>query len=77
MITFVTDDLNEMFKTLGDVEDDQFFINKDGYFCQKSEAGSYTLIADPSGAPLSDTYLDVPSDTRIRKVLPKIRRIEF
>lgn len=63
--------------TFGDVVIDQFFVRSDGDLCQKIERDRYNVIADHAGTPCSFcTALSTPS-TPIKRILPKVIKIEF
>lgn len=63
--------------TFGDVQTDQFFVDRDGYLCQKSGAQSLTVVAKPDGTPYS-TWLEKISPTReIKRIIPLVEKIEF
>lgn len=70
---------NEAAKTLTfrDVKDNQFFVDNDGYLCQKANHNSFTVIAKPDGTPYS-TWIDYTAPNReIQKIIPAVRKIEF
>ena len=59
------------------VDSDQFFIDTDDYLCQKIDSDSYNVIASPEGDPHSLNCNDIRCDTIIKKILPKVTKIEF
>jgi hypothetical protein len=62
--------------TLADVEEDQFFVNDDDSLCQKVTEASYYVIADINGSPCAyEVWRE--RDTPIKRILPKVTRIEF
>lgn len=63
--------------SLKDVETNQFFVDAYGSLCQKITATSYSVIALLSGEPLSEYYPEQSINTVIKKVLPKVLKIEF
>lgn len=56
---------------------DQFFVNCNGALCQKSTGSRYNTIADKDGIPCGDVFENVDKDEAIKRVLPKVRKIEF
>lgn len=63
--------------TFKDVTEDYFFIDSEGYLCQKSDDVSYVVIANFEGKPISFIQYDVNRDTVIKRILPKVKKIEF
>ena len=63
--------------TFNDVVVDNFFVNVSGELCQKSDDISYAVIANSHGEPLSYYSYDVRPDTKIERILPKVKKIEF
>ncbi len=63
--------------TFGDVEENQFFVDKDGYLCQKCSYKLCNYIADHNGKPFSDRREIFSSNSIIQKILPKVAKIEF
>ena len=63
--------------SLKDVEIDQFFVNKYGSLCQKITNTSYSVIALSNGEPHSDYFSEQSINMVIKKVLPKVLKIEF
>ena len=62
--------------TIVDVEENQFFVCECGYLCQKMSDSRYATIADDDGS-LSCEIFDCNQDYAIRRILPKIAKIEF
>jgi hypothetical protein len=63
--------------TLADVEEDQFFVDKQGYLCQKLSRCDYVRLAKASGLPHCDYFGENDSDMVIKHVLPKVTKINF
>ena len=65
--------------SLKDVEDNQFFVNLNGCLCQKVCDNSYLRITDESQKPwcYSVTVTEQSISLRIKKILPKVVKIEF
>jgi hypothetical protein len=63
--------------TLADVEEDQFFVDKQGYLCQKLSRCDYVRLARASGLPHCDYFGENDSDMVIQRVLPKVTKINF
>jgi len=62
--------------TLADVDEDQFFVNDDDSLCQKVTEATYYVIADINGSPCAyEVWCE--RDTPIKRILPKVTRIEF
>lgn len=62
--------------TIADVEENQFFVCGDGYLCQKLDNHRYTTIAKSNGQ-LYSGYFSIMNHDRIKRILPKIAKIEF
>ena len=79
MIKFiVSEEKQEKQLSLRDVDEDQFFVDDEGRLCQKVGENSYNTIADYDGEPVAcETYFCNFFDTPIKRVLPKVTRIEF
>lgn len=73
-IVFENEDHELTFK---DVTEDYFFVDSEGYLCQKRDDASYVVIANSDGKPMSYIQYDVPSDEEIKRILPKVKNIEF
>lgn len=63
--------------TFGDVQDNQFFVDADGYLCQKICSDAYNTIADGVGAPYATSGDFASTDDKIKRILPKVIKIEF
>ena len=63
--------------TFGDVEENQFFINLDGFLSQKNRAGTYHSIADDCGNPCCVDFSGISEDRPIKRILPKVTKIHF
>lgn len=63
--------------SLKDVETNQFFVNTCDSLCQKITDTSYSVIALKNGEPHGDYYSEQSINERIKKVLPKVLKIEF
>lgn len=59
------------------VESDQFFVNSHGWLCQKQTETSFNTIARFDGVPFCSRHTDVSKDLEIKKILPRITKIEF
>lgn len=78
MIKFICGEPKKRPPRFGDVQADQFFIDMDGYLCQKYNFTSYHTIAEPDGTPYTRrTSIEIDSDTAISRVLPIVTKIEF
>jgi hypothetical protein len=61
----------------GDVQENQFFVDTNGYLCQKANSSSYHTIADNNGE-LYSTYVDLAcAYDKVKRILPKVTKIEF
>tara|TARA_A100000171_G_C2140369_1_gene154949 strand:- start:15604 stop:15837 length:234 start_codon:yes stop_codon:yes gene_type:complete len=63
--------------TFGEVGHDQFFVDLDGYLCQKRDDSSFTTIADEEGEPYVIWYNNVESSEKISRILPQITKVKF
>lgn len=70
---------NEAVKTptFGDVEHNQFFVDNNGYLCQKTGIRCFTIVAQNDGTPYSSWLENVRSDRTIQRIIPKVQKIEF
>jgi hypothetical protein len=75
-IIFEKEDDQEKQLTIADVETNQFFVCSDGYLCQKLDSHRYTTIAKSDGQ-LYSGYFSGDAHDRIKRILPKITKIEF
>lgn len=76
-IKFITAGPQPKTLTFRDVEEDQFFIDGCGNFCQKSNSETYVTIASERGLPFSTIEESVDEDEDIRAILDKVTKIEF
>lgn len=78
MIEFVLDESqNDDTLYFEDVDTNQFFITCGGYLAMKRTPDSYVSIADEKGLPYCDFYDGISDRTPIKKILPKVARINF
>jgi hypothetical protein len=63
--------------SLKDVEDNQFFVDLTGCLCQKTTDRSFVVITHSNGQPYSDHFAGQSTNLRIKKILPKVVKIEF
>ena len=63
--------------SLKDVEVNQFFVNLNGCLCQKVCDNSYLRITDESQKPWCYSVTEQSINLRIKKILPKVVKIEF
>ena len=63
--------------TFGDVQINQFFVDYDGYLCQKTTISSFVVIAHHDGTPYSTWLNNVPSVREIERIIPFVEKIEF
>jgi hypothetical protein len=75
-IIFEKEENQEKQLTIADVEENQFFVRSDGYLCQKLGSYCYTTIAKSNGQ-LYSGYFSIMKHDRIKRILPKIAKIEF
>ena len=77
MIKFITDEDKKEELTLGMVEENQFFVSFDGRLCQKLSHTGYCVIADGNGFPFCDYGEGLEPGTSIKRILPRVTKIEF
>jgi len=77
MIKFIQKEEIKKVKTFGEVEHNQFFVNGNGHFCQKTNDSEYSIIADKHNNPHADYMQKVSPRIIIRKILPHTSKIEF
>jgi hypothetical protein len=77
MIQFITAQEDEGLPVFEEVQQNQFFLDMHGDFCQKNSETSYVVIADKSGAPKSNLIKNIGALKVIRKIFPEVKRIEF
>ncbi len=63
--------------SLDNVGDNQFFIDKNGYLCQKCNDGCYISIADVDGIPRAGFYHVDTIAPVVSKILPEVESITF
>lgn len=83
MIKFITETEDRVIPlNLSMVDTNQFFIDIEGYLCQKLEHSpcngrvNINIIAHPDGTPFSN-HLFYKINAPIKKILPRVIRIEF
>lgn len=74
---FIYAEKTEKTPTFGDVEINQFFVDHDGYFCQKTSDSSLVVIANPNGDPYSTWFRNIDLDREIKRIIPLVEKIEF
>lgn len=80
MITFIpTDETDIEIKTLDAVEENQFFIDVNGYLCQKVYFNAYNTIAKANGDPCAcqDEVNDEREALIVKHIIPKILKVQF
>lgn len=77
MINFIFNNTEDEEIYFNDVEEDGFFIDVEGFLCQKVEVGRYNIIAKPNGVPYAGTVSDVSEDEYIKKILGCPSKIDF
>ena len=60
-----------------DVAVNQFFVNNNGWLCQKVGSDSYIQITDSEGELYADFYADQDAGELIQRILPNVKRIEY
>ena len=75
----LSEPIEEKQLTLADVAVNQFFVNRDGWLCQKVWGDAYIQIANSKGELYADYYTDELELTNqpIQRILPNVERIEF
>ena len=63
--------------TFEDVEENQFFVCKEGFLCQKSTRTEYNIIAKPDGSVYSTSPVSVRRTIKIERLIPKVTKIKF
>lgn len=76
MIKFITED-QDSGVVLSDVKNGQFFVDCQGWLCQKRNARSYNTIADQTGRPVATPVTDSPANRPIKRGLPAVTRVVF
>lgn len=77
MIKFETEKEEPKSPTFGDVEVNQFFIDIDGDFCQKSRDNKANRIAKYNGFPSAVSEMNMEPWEEIKKILPKVTNITW
>lgn len=62
---------------LADVAVNQFFVNRNGWLCQKVVSDSYLQITNREGKPYPDFYDGEDPDQPVQRILPNVERIEY
>lgn len=75
-IIFEKEENQERHLTIADVVYNQFFVCRDNYLCQKITDSCYTTIAKSNGQ-LYSGYFSCEAHYPIKRILPKIAKIEF
>ena len=75
-IIFEKEENQEKQLTIADVEKNQFFVSGVGSLCEKLDTYRYTTIAKSNGQ-LYSGYFSCDAHDRIKRILPKIAKIEF
>lgn len=55
----------------------QFFIDDDGWLCQKSDSDKYVTLADDCALPSCVQITNVDGERSINKILPVVYKIRF
>ncbi len=77
MIEFIVSERRPPRATIAQVEVNQFFIcDVNGDLCQKVDNHIYNVIARANGIPCA-SFQTCREDMIVRKILPKISRINF
>jgi hypothetical protein len=74
---FIYEQEEDKTSTFGQVQDNQFFVDIDGDLCQKISSSSYCTIANSNGQPYATTYDCAYYYDTIKRILPKVTKIEF
>ena len=74
---FIYAEKTEKAPTFGDVKTNQFFVDYDGYLCQKTSNSSLVVIANPNGAPYSTWLTNIYWNREIQRIIPIVAKIEF
>ncbi len=77
MIKFITEDDDNKIPTFGDVEINQFFVDAEGFLCQKVWDCQTACIANPDGDPWAVSAYGTESSEEITSILPRVTKIEF
>lgn len=80
MINFNFDSKKKPDLTFEDVEENAFFVDKDGFFCQKRVYGGwdngYNIISKSDGTPYA-RQISIDPDTEIKRIIGLPTKIEF
>lgn len=76
-IKFHTEDESKDYLTFDMVEYDQFYIDIEGFLCQKASPKSYNIIADSDGEPCAAHVSELKGELKIVKILPKVTKITW
>ncbi len=76
MIKFITNQQKNKTLTFDDVEEDQFFVDKNKYLCQKAHSEAANIIANDKGKPLCD-HLKMNGSEPIQRIISNVIKIEF
>lgn len=63
--------------TFRDVQENQFFVDEDGFLCQKHNDSSYVTIADKNGELFSSVSTTIRPNKSIQRMLPLVSKIQF
>lgn len=74
---FIYEQEEDKVPTFGQVQDDQFFLDIDGYLCQKINFSAYCTIANSKGEPYATIIRRAYNSETIKRILPKVTKIEF
>lgn len=74
---FILEETQDKSPVFGDVEIDQFFVNKFGELCQKITADTFVALTDEEGKPCAYYSHSVMPTQPIQRILPKVVRIEY
>jgi len=61
----------------GDVQENQFFVDTNGYLCQKASTSSYHTIADNNGELYATSVGYACAYDKVKRIIPKVTKIEF
>lgn len=71
------EDTKENILTFEMVEGSQFFVSINGHLFQKCTYDSANVIALPDGTPFALGCMLFTKDEKIKRILPKVVKIEF
>ena len=55
----------------------RFFVNQNGWLCQKVCSDAYIQITNSKGEPYADYYSGEDCEQPIQRILPNVERIEY